>query len=204
MGTNEDPKNSTQDAPRAATYSGPEFGRRYYVGGREVTAVKWREYEALPHPARQIEYRRLQGSRRKLPSYSGCGRAVAATLRDGGGTFEKGTLEAVAKVNGYQVGTVRPLAAGTLLKSSPAGQLAEYVRSYAHAAAPLMKRGDFLGSWIDDGLFYIEISRHVEQYADAVAVAQRHAQLAVWQWGRPGINCPVPTAADPLGVGRYF
>jgi hypothetical protein len=179
-----------------AAYPGPEFGRRYYVGGREVTAVKWREYNLLGAPARQIEYRRQQGSRRILPSYDGCGRAVAATLRDGGGTFEKGTLKAVSKVNGYQVGTAHPLAAGTLLKSSPVGQLAEFVRSYAHAAAPLMKKGDFLGSWIDGELFYIEISRHVETFGEAAPLARRHNQDAVFQWDK-SLSLPVAAAGGP-------
>jgi hypothetical protein len=190
---------ASEDAPRAATYSGPEFGRRYYVGGREVTAVKWREYNLLGAPARQLEYRRQQGSRRILPSYEGVGLAVAATLRDGGGTFEKGTLKAVSKVNGYQVGTAYPLAAGTLLKSSPAGQLAEYVRSYAHAAAPLMKRGDFLGTWIDGDLFFIEVCRHVATFGEAAALARRHNQAEVWQWDK-SLSLPVaPVEGAPPG-----
>lgn len=47
---------------------------------------------------------------------------------------------------------------------------------------------DYTGVWLEDNMYYIDKSLHIEDLREALQVAKEHNQLAIWDWKN---NCSI-------------
>lgn len=47
---------------------------------------------------------------------------------------------------------------------------------------------DYTGVWLEDNMYYIDKSLHIEDLREALQAAKEHNQLAIWDWKN---NCSI-------------
>ena len=104
---------------------------------------------------------------------------VAHTREHGGGTFQLGGLP-VTHGNGYLVGG--QTISNVCDRGESDAQLVAALRHFiSQRHALLEKPGLFLGTWRDDaGRIHLDVSRHIEDKAEALATAILRKELAIW------------------------
>lgn len=98
-----------------------------------------------------------------------------------GGTFNF-SGEPVSFPNGYAV-SVSGFETVTQLEGMSA-------RNFVNLANDLVKKVDgladptthYVGTWVDDGKLYIDLSVHVEDRDEAIVKAEKAEQLAIWDF----------------------
>lgn len=97
---------------------------------------------------------------------------INSIIRNGGATINnKG--ERVQLKSGYQVSKCD-------LLIIPTDELNKYI--VKELLGRLIKRGDYLGLWIDNGKVYVDISCRVATKRDAMQMGKELNQLSVLRW----------------------
>lgn len=104
--------------------------------------------------------------------------AANITLRDSGGTFTNTGLP-IRLSDGYMVGGVVPTRKLTLARESTATIEAE-LEHFARENLAADSEGLYLGTWVDLGALYIDVSEWVTDYAEAMELAATRGELAIW------------------------
>lgn len=94
---------------------------------------------------------------------------------NGGATVSRASGSVVGFDGGYQVALE---GAEVVLPAFTPAALANYMQTTtAHPHAP------FFGFWMHDGRLYADVSVHVADRAEALAIGRHEGQIAVWDWG---------------------
>ena len=92
----------------------------------------------------------------------------------GGATVSRSSGSVVGFDGGYQVALD---GAEVVLPAFTPTALANYMQTTtAHPHAP------FFGFWMHDGRLYADVSVHVADRTEALAVGRHEGQIAVWDW----------------------
>lgn len=103
--------------------------------------------------------------------------AARLTLKNNGGTFTPAG-HAVLLRHGYMVGGVVPTHVEVL---HDVAQVADTLEWFAHKHADILESHvTFLGTWIDGGRVYLDVSQHVVKREDALALGRARGELAIW------------------------
>jgi hypothetical protein len=107
--------------------------------------------------------------------------AAYRTMRDNGGTFASNGYP-VVKDTGFMVGGLVPTTIVELPMRNRNGRgwladtLDEFVKSH-HAH---LGRNRYLGTWVNDGKVYVDVSQWVETLDNAIALGKSRGELAIW------------------------
>ena len=105
-------------------------------------------------------------------AYALAQRLLDGARRDGGATLDPST--GVAPADGYMVGIA---GRGTVLHDlGSTATAAAWVARTLTELAP----GECLGSWLDDGLIYLDVSVNVDDLETAATLARETGELAIW------------------------
>ena len=97
---------------------------------------------------------------------------MTGAREDGGATVDPATGHAPA--GGYMVGAA---GRGTVLHNLDSVAIAA---AWVSRTLPRLAPGECLGSWVDGGLVYLDVSANLANLADALDLAQRTGELAIW------------------------
>ena len=122
--------------------------------------------------------------------------AATLTLRDNGGTFTR-TGVPFLLTDGYMVGGLAPTRKLTVARESIATIAAE-LEYFAGENIPADADGVYLGTWVDEGVLYIDASEWVAEYYEAHELAAARGELAIWD-NHNKVSLPALTVCDGCG-----
>ena len=122
---------------------------------------------------------------------------LADTLANGGGSFNATTSNKVSKPKGYWVANTDILPTLIIPVEQLAGLQALSEKNYTDAAIDALdavcdlalfcdairhcgRANSFLGTWVDDGKIYVDCSTIIANRENALSVAKRRGELAIW------------------------
>lgn len=94
-------------------------------------------------------------------------------INNGGATLDKNG-DSVNFKNGYQVSKKDYY----ILKVSNIKKILQAVNGLLKQ----VKKGDFVGLWVDDGKIYIDISEHIKGIKKALRVGKARQQKSIFNW----------------------
>lgn len=103
---------------------------------------------------------------------------VTKTFHDCGGTFS--LIGEDVPTSGYLVG-----GAGTEHVIGSDQFTPDSVQAFINQnRAQLFSKGFYLGTWIEDGRVYLDVSEHHDSYENAYALGQSRSEKAIWDIAR--------------------
>lgn len=100
---------------------------------------------------------------------------ITRTLENDGGTFTPDGVPLDFN-NGYMVGSTVPT---IIVPVTETLQIADAIWQMTNRIHDLPDE-HYLGTWVHDGLMYIDASRHIETLDTAMMVAELAGELAIW------------------------
>ena len=97
---------------------------------------------------------------------------VLEIVKNGGATINKNGV-AVTLKSGYQV-SKRDL--GRCFINDFTDKMIDEIVAYG------LKRGEYAGFWIENGMVYVDISCRVATKKDALAIGKQNNQISVYDW----------------------
>lgn len=109
------------------------------------------------------------------------------TLNNNGGTFDvtPGDPKTIARTDGYAVGGYQDT---VTIKVEDDKKHRHAVRAIANFIQRIPSRPGggkhfYLGTWIDDGVLYIDAVKILDSFQEAIAVAKKHGEDAIYNLG---------------------
>lgn len=118
-------------------------------------------------------YPEWRGARRRARIAKDAAQLVQATKASGGGTFDPHSLEPVDMSSGYFVSR------DGVGMEIPEEQFEEGIVS-GWLANVKQAAGDFIGTWVDEGKVYLDLTRWFEDLDEALKFGKANNQIAVW------------------------
>jgi hypothetical protein len=151
----------------------PLFNSMFYIDGGLIDPrkTKLKLTESNPDQARDDHGR--------FASEGGAIASIAQrTIHGQGGSFS--THGEAAPTTGYMIADMGHERA-IPLDASSVNQVESAIRSYAHDfKGPLLRKGVFLGTWLEHGQLFLDNSHNVQSRQDAFGFAHANKQLAVY------------------------
>ena len=105
------------------------------------------------------------------------GGTLDATLTDGGGTFDTATLQPIT-AGAWAVGGSMP---GTTLRPTDYRAYADLLRTFAEHYIDILSSGArYVGTWLDDGVLYIDAIDIIEDTDEAIRLASERGERAIY------------------------
>ncbi len=109
---------------------------------------------------------------------------VYETRRDGGGTYKAREGYAPAGLrSGYVVGGVLPSRTAPNRLAEASRALLDFARDKT-VDTLLSMPGLYLGTWVDDDTVYFDVVQRISSKGEALDLAQRRGELAIWDVAR--------------------
>jgi hypothetical protein len=98
-------------------------------------------------------------------------------LENGGATVLRTTRKPVSFPIGFQVAYK---GAEKIIGTVTPASITDYMDTHTQA----IKQGLYFGFWISNGSLFADISTHIEDRTQAVAMGKEHQQIALWDWAK--------------------